>query len=858
MSVSKAFWRLSASVFIVAAATQWSAAAHAQDVDAEVDATRDVITVTTQKREQDIIDVPINLTAYDEEALETLGIEQFDELSLFVPGLLIQEQSPNNPGFVIRGITSDSGDATTEARVAVFQDGVSISRARGAYVELFDIERVEVAKGPQATLFGRGALIGGINIIQNKADVSDFIVEAAIAGGNEEYRKVEGMVNMPLIQDVLGLRVAAISKERDGYVDNALGGEDFNGQGVDAFRATLSFEGERASFDLIANYQEDDQPGTAFKSGTFAPEGGDTLPWTPAALNTFGGFEGGKDLGIDREVRGLTALGSYDLTPALTLNAIAAYRDFESLEIFDPDGFAQNLLVAAEDAEGEQTRFEARLNFDDGGRVTWFAGASYFDEEGSQRVPLGTDESIFQLFNTPIIPGTFASSVVPLVDAGAAQLGAPAGTVDAYWQSLGADDTTRFFTLLAQNNYPDLALFQAGAPVDSSAFLYGATALEAFAGSLAGGPFPIDATVAPALVTPLKPIHLEEFENQGETTSYDVFADVTVQATERLELIGGVRYTYDEKTSRFQSTLPNGTNLVFGNGGLLVQPTDGVSEASDEFDAFTYRLVANYALNDNANLFASVANGRRPEVITISAPSTGGGETPVTIVPAEEVQSFEVGAKARVLDNQLDLEGSIFYFDYDNFQTSGLDPNAPAGTVRLVTINAGEASAYGFEGLANWAPIAAPWFEAYATYAYNNARLDSGAFEGNRFRLSPDHSASLALRFPAPVGEHGTESFVPTYTYQSKIFFDENNDLPEFQTATGDIIQDEFQDAYGLVNLRARFEHSSEVWALEAFMTNALDEEYIIDAGNTGDTLGLPTFIAGAPRLYGLELSGRF
>ncbi|WP_163597360.1 TonB-dependent receptor plug domain-containing protein, partial [Klebsiella pneumoniae] len=76
----------------------------------------------------------------------------------------------NNPGFVMRGITSDSGSAFNEPRVSVFQDGVSISKSRGSYVELFDMERVEVAKGPQSTLYGRGALIGAVNLVQAKAD----------------------------------------------------------------------------------------------------------------------------------------------------------------------------------------------------------------------------------------------------------------------------------------------------------------------------------------------------------------------------------------------------------------------------------------------------------------------------------------------------------------------------------------------------------------------------------------------------------------------------------------------------------------------------------------------------------------
>ena len=119
--------------------------------------TDEEVVVTAQLRRQKLLEVPMAVTATSGRTLEDLGITKFDDLSLIVPGLQVQEQSANNTGFVIRGITSDSGSSQAEPRIAVFQDGVSASRNRGTYMELFDIERVEVARGPQATLFGRGA-----------------------------------------------------------------------------------------------------------------------------------------------------------------------------------------------------------------------------------------------------------------------------------------------------------------------------------------------------------------------------------------------------------------------------------------------------------------------------------------------------------------------------------------------------------------------------------------------------------------------------------------------------------------------------------------------------------------------------
>ncbi len=173
--------------------------------------------------------------------------------------------------------------------------------------------------------------------------------------------------------------------------------------------------------------------------------------------------------------------------------------------------------------------------------------------------------------------------------------------------------------------------------------------------------------------------------------------------------------------------------------------------------------------------------------------------------------------------------------------------------------NAGKAKSYGFEGQLQFAAMSG--LDLLATYAYSHARFDGGAYDGNRFRLSPDNTLSLAAiwRFD---GLGGTFEVTPSYTWQSKVFFDDSNDRAIFQQPpsvfVADSIQDELQKAYGLVNLRAFWTPASAPLKFEVFATNLLDEDYIIDAGNTGDALGLPTFIAGPPRMVGAGVTYRF
>ena len=181
----------------LALAAALAPAALAQD-NGEEELRQTTVTVTVQKRAENLRDVPVAVSAVDDELLDDLGLDEFSDVARYVPGFEVQEQSPNNPGFVIRGITSDSGEANIEPRIAIFQDGVSISRSRGSVVELFDLERVEVAKGPQPTLFGRGALIGGVNVIQAKPEF-EFSGEATAGVGNYDEVYLDGHVTGTII-----------------------------------------------------------------------------------------------------------------------------------------------------------------------------------------------------------------------------------------------------------------------------------------------------------------------------------------------------------------------------------------------------------------------------------------------------------------------------------------------------------------------------------------------------------------------------------------------------------------------------------------------------------------------------------
>ncbi|HYE44176.1 MAG TPA: TonB-dependent receptor [Caulobacter sp.] len=855
------------------------AAGAAQAQEAPDSAVEEVI-VTAQKREQAAVDVPIALTAYSGRRLEALGVEDFADLALFTPGFEVQDQSPNNPGFVMRGITSDSTDSFSEARVSVFQDGVSISKAQGSYVELFDLERVEVAKGPQSTLYGRGALIGAVNVIQAKADPSGFDAAFKVTGGDFHLKQLDGMANLAF-GDVFAVRLAGRWREREGYVDNLLGGDDFQSVDSAALRLAMAYEPNDAfRADLLVNWQQDRAAGTAFKSLNYRqtdPVTGAVLDGTGirdgAAINAPAGFIGGP-LGVDRTVQGATLLARWDLNEAFTLNSITAYREFDSQESFDADGLSLPLLTGLNDAQDRQWSQEFRVNFDDGGRFKAFAGVSWFVNESDQFIPLQFDERIG------------LADLTGQLNASAAGSGLPADTP----APMAFFNNTAFTGALLRGLVAQLSENPNTAAFDPAIVLTPAQA-QAIAANLRGN-------------------HVEAVETTSDLEALDVFVDGTWAVTDRFEISAGLRFTSDSKDTGFRSFTIGGRSVLGGavgaaqlagqanqliatgvpanvaqgnamlaqanalltvlqspfvqqvpeallpNFGLTFQPTANNGDRTvrtHEDESFTWRLVGRYAVSDDLNLYASYARGRRPEILATGAPLTPGGAPRFDAIEAETVDSYEVGAKAALADGRVRLDTAIYYYDYQDFQTVIQD-----GVVFTIA-NAGKAKAYGFEGQLEWR--AAEGLDLYATYAYSHARFDGGAYDGNRFRLSPDHSLSLAASWTFDA-LGGTFDIRPSYSWQSEVFFDDNNDRSVFQQPPGafvaDNVQDERQDSYGLANLRVSYRPMGANVTVEVFATNLTDEDYIIDAGNTGDSLGLPTFIPGAPRMVGASLGWRF
>ena len=223
------------------------------------DGTVDTLIVTAQKREEDIQDVPIAISAFTQEALETHQIAGGPDLITQVPNMTFTKTNFSSYSIQLRGIGTQAISATTDPGVAVAFNNTPFIQNRFFEQEFYDLARVEVLRGPQGTLYGRNATAGVVNIISQKPK---FTAEAKLSADVANYNstRVEGMVNVPLVEDKVALRLAGAWTKREGYATNELTGNPIDGRNLWSTRLSLRFTpNDKIDANLIwEHFEEDD------------------------------------------------------------------------------------------------------------------------------------------------------------------------------------------------------------------------------------------------------------------------------------------------------------------------------------------------------------------------------------------------------------------------------------------------------------------------------------------------------------------------------------------------------------------------------------------------------------------------
>jgi iron complex outermembrane receptor protein len=361
------------------------------------------IIVTAQKRSESVQNVPISITALTGETLAASGIQDTERLSTLTPGLIVQRSVVGK--ISIRGVGNENYTISGDPGVAVHSDGVYVARAAAGLFDLFDINRVEVLRGPQGTLYGRNATGGVINVLPNTPDASALRAGASGEYGNYNYFRLEGMVNAPL-GGGWAARVAGLWSKRDGFTNNTnadairrgFGGLD--SKDIWAVRGQVAYDGDGPlKARLSVEYLKDDSNLPAYKYlnrpdalpkadfGGFGPEGLRTVN-QGIELQIPGASRG---VGSDSDVFKTHQFGAslhldYDFG-GVTLSSITGYRDTKFNYLDDGDGSDVFYVNYIQQDKSKQFSQELQLagNF---GNFDWLVGGFYFHETGSSFIAL--------------------------------------------------------------------------------------------------------------------------------------------------------------------------------------------------------------------------------------------------------------------------------------------------------------------------------------------------------------------------------------------------------------------------------------------------------------------------------------
>ena len=752
------------------------------------------IVVTAQKKEQSLQDVGVSVTAFNQEQIASLGWDNSLDVAAQTPGLVTTSNTGDTANialFSIRGVSQLDFAEGQEAPVALYRDEAYISSPGASGIPFFDVERIEILRGPQGTLYGRNATGGLVHFISNRpSDEADGYLEVTV--GEYEQFGITGAFGGPLSDSVRG-RLAFYSNTDDGYVDNAIG-PDLRADDTQSVRGLIDFDiGERSSLLLIGQYTDIDTRGGVFHSAASKVradgrivfcEPGDTDCGTFTAdqpVGTNGFFSGGAlfdaaggqvddgigdelegaydrtDSGVDRETVNVTGIFRTSFGEAAELVSVTDYTASDKVYAEEDDSTRYNVVTYDATADIEQFSQELRVSGANE-RMEWIAGAYYLH-----------------------IQNDFS--------------GAFAFPSDGYLPRFAGDSETNTISVFGQVDYnlTDDLLLTAGLrwTRDDKDFVYQMVECDVAAPASFG-------FCPPFLIT--DPALRAEGEAllAAEPGVYDLTGF----------LVDGSPHPFDRKDEEFSGkaqldwSVGDDDLVYFGvsrgvKGGGFNTPTDGFDLAHIDFVGFD------------------------PEIL----------------------MAYELGAKTTWADGRVRLNGSAFYYDYDNFQAFFFADT----TSRLINSKAefwgGEAEltvspGYGWDFLAGISIL---------DTTVNGTSPDGGTdIDDQKAPLAPDFSANAVVRKEWGLGNGGAFAAQASLNYVGKQYF---NVVNEEVTEGG---------KYTLIDAKLTYMSPDDDWEVSVFVNNLTDERSLTYSYDiTG--FGYYTIqVFGPPRWFGASLRYRF
>jgi len=369
-------------------------------------ATGDIV-VTARRTEERLQRVPSSVSAFNERALDRIQATDTTGLQGAVPNLNIVQGrgSSNSTNIYIRGVGQPDALQTFDPAVGVYVDDVYISRIRGTQLDLFDLERVEVLRGPQGTLYGKNTIGGALKVVTRKPG-QGLHASGSIAVGSYDQRELKLNASGP-ISDTVGIGAAFLRSKRDGFVEDEVLDRDYNDKNTTAARGAIAFTpSSTVRVDVSADYSQDDAHltvGQPINSLTYL-FGGVLLPLPSNPDPDDYDFKGRTTPTLPNSTKlthwGTAANAAIDLSDALTLRSITAYRDLETDDFVDIDATqveTGDVFVGVDQNQFSQ-EFQLLLNL---GRVQGVAGVYYLREHVTSHQEAYADDILGPAFGNP-------------------------------------------------------------------------------------------------------------------------------------------------------------------------------------------------------------------------------------------------------------------------------------------------------------------------------------------------------------------------------------------------------------------------------------------------------------------------
>jgi iron complex outermembrane receptor protein len=732
------------------------------------------VVVTARRREEGLQEAPIAISAYSGESLEYRGVSRLDEIAKFVPSLTLE----NNPSFggaansaaiYLRGVGQKEFLPTTEPGVGLYVDGVYIARSVGAVLDLIDIERLEVLRGPQGTLFGRNTIGGAISITTVKPEPGgEFGGTIGGAAGTDDRLDVKGALDMP-VSDTFAARLSGAMFGQDGYVDRT-DGTDLGDDDTTTGRLALAWRpNDRLSADVAFEVTRDRENGPSMQlvgidftdlsqlqgvvlappppmafihnvtTAAAAPGvpcavtdvNGNGITYNPDVPNCYdaryigtnGKNQGSAPAFSDNDLWGTSATVEYDVSEALTLKSITAWRDLTSQFARDGDQSPHRIAQFYDDLDQDQFSQELQL-LGTHERLDWIVGLYYFRENGKNTNVLDFTISNFRSggdFDNES-SAIFAEATYDLTERLHLTLG---GRYTDETKSFKPDQ------IIFQNYYAGISEV---VPPDN----------------------PLAALDAPFLQAGTR--ILPFVEKEIDIDEFTPMANVSFDATDDVMLYVG----YSEG---------------FKSGG------------------FTQRVFP-------------------PIVAGFTAPPGTPDEDLIPTYDPEFADVYEVGFKATLLDARLRFNGAVFHTDYSDLQVQVFNSVAP------VTQNVGSASIDGVELELTAAPGDGWLIEASASYLdaqYDDIDSDVTLIdEDNEFERVPEYTFSVGLSKEFPLNDMGRVVVRGDWAYRDSTYNDAYNT---------ELLK---TDAYDLYDASVRWVNAADDLSVVLSGRNLGDEEYLV------------------------------